>query len=534
MNREAHIASGAAFSSRTADSVVRARRSCAVPALIVSFALLVTAGVCHGAPTAYEPFNYAVGGFPSGTASTGIGFSGSWTCGIPGSVVSGLTYAGVPAGHNALQSAGARQFVRLASPLAGGTRWMGFLFKTSAGNPGGNINGVFLPNDQANCLWFGFGLAPFNSTQGQLGLGSMITTGTTARSATSLVTLGLGTYGATYLVVLKIEFNTSGNQDTVTVYLNPVANQATPGVAAAGTYSAFDVGAISGVGLNVTGAGEIIVDEIRFGDTYADVVGAVIVPPAAPTGLNATPGTNRVSLSWSAATGSPTGYHVKRSTDAGGPYTNVIGVTTVPTVTYVDPVLGGQPYYYVVSAVNGAGESADTPYVSAVPILGAPATPAGLSATAGDAQVSLSWTASDFATSYTVKRATDLAGPYGVLGTTSAPTVSYVDAGGLANGTTYYYVVSATGAGGPSLDSAPVSATPFGPMPLVAGMERGVGIRWFAVSGVTYQVQWASEDLGTNTVWDSLGGAITGDGTTNTVFDPVGPPHNYYQVISIE
>ena len=74
------------------------------------------------------------------------------------------------------------------------------------------------------------------------------------------------------------------------------------------------------MGLNVQGAGEIIVDEIRIGDTYGDVVGAVTVPPGTPTGLNATPGTNLVSLSWTAATGSPTGYNVKRSTVSGGPY----------------------------------------------------------------------------------------------------------------------------------------------------------------------------------------------------------------------
>jgi hypothetical protein len=31
-----------------------------------------------------------------------------------------------------------------------------------------------------------------------------------------------------------------------------------------------------------------------------------------------------------------------------------------------------------------------------------------------------------------------------------------------------------------------------------------------------------------------LGSSITGNGTTNSVFDPVGPPHNVYQVLSIQ
>ena len=197
-------------------------------------------------------------------------------------------------------------------------------------------------------------------------------------------------------------------------------------------------------------------------------------------------------------------------------------------------VLGGQPYYYVVSAVNGAGESTNSPQVSASPILGAPAAPTGLAALAGDAQVTLSWNASPFATSYTVKRSTAFAGPYAPIGTTTDPTVTYADSSGLSNGTPYYYVVSATGAGGTSSDTSPVSATPVGPMPLVVDMDRGVGITWFASNSVTYQVQWAGALLGTNTVWNNLGSPIPGNGATNTVFDPVGPPHNFYQVLSFE
>jgi hypothetical protein len=67
---------------------------------------------------------------------------------------------------------------------------------------------------------------------------------------------------------------------------------------------------------------------------------------------------------------------------------------------------------------------------------------------------------------------------------------------------------------------------------LVLSLDPGVGITWFASNNVTYQVQWSSELLGTNTVWNNLGSSIPGNGATNTVFDPVGPPHHFYQVIS--
>jgi len=349
-------------------------------------------------------------------------------------------------------------------------------------------------------------------------------------SPTLLTNTGLAyPYGGTKLIVLRIDFNTSGNNDTVKVYVNPPANQADPGVPAAAEYTAFDVGTISGIGMQVAGGGNFITDEFRFAETYAEVVDAVTTAPDAPTGLNAMSGSNLVSLSWTAAGGGlPTSYNVKRASSSGGPYTT-IGTTTVPTVTYDDAIEGGSTYYYVVSAVNGIGESADSSYVSASPILAAPDTPGGLSATPGDSQVSLSWTASEFATSYDVKSAADFGGPYISIGTTAA--LTYDDLG-LNNAQTYYYVVAAIGAGGSSSDSSPVSATPFGPLPLVLDIDSGVGITWFASNGVTYQVQWASEDLGTNTVWNNLDESISGNDATNTVFDPSAAPEDIYQVIS--
>ena len=93
-------------------------------------------------------------------------------------------------------------------------------------------------------------------------------------------------------------------------------------------------------------------------------------------------------------------------------------------------------------------------------------------------------------------------------------------------------MVSAVNAGGPSPDTSPVSATPFGPLPFVLSIKPGVGITWFASNKVSYQVQWASEDLGIDTVWNNMGGLITGADATITVFDPLAGPEAVYQVIS--
>jgi hypothetical protein len=88
-----------------------------------------------------------------------------------------------------------------------------------------------------------------------------------------------------------------------------------------------------------------------------------------------------------------------------------------------------------------------------------PAAPAGLTATPGNLQVSLSWTASSGATGYYVNRSAVTGGPYTKIATQAGTT--YVDPS-LTNGTTYYYVVEAYDSAGASANSTQVSATPVG------------------------------------------------------------------------
>jgi len=479
----------------------------------------------------YEPFNYpGEDNLLSGTASSAAGF-GIWNNGVAGWITTGLTYPNLPTANNSMRTPAGRQTVDIDIPLSSGPKWISYLWSHSPGDPGGNMNGVYFQNGGTG-LYVGFGY-PVSGTEGNIGLASINTVGT-AVQGTSLLTKTGATYayGGTRLIVLKIDFNTSGSNDTVTMYVNPTANQTTPGVTAAAVYSGFDVGTISGIGMQVQGGGDFITDEWRIADTYTDVVDAVVIPPDTPTGLSATSGTNRVSLSWNAASGgTPVSYNVKRAPSSGGTYTTV-GTPTAPTVTYNDSILGGSTYYYKVSAVNAIGESTNSSYVSASPILAAPDTPEGLSSAVGDSIVSLSWAASEFATSYEIKRSTDFAGPYTPIATNT--TALTYDDFVVNNAVTYYYVISAIGAGGSSMDTSPMSATPFGPLPLVLDIDPGVGVTWYASNSISYQVQWAGEDLGTNTVWNNLGESSIGDDTTNTVFDPVGAPHNIYQVISIQ
>ncbi|WP_256758962.1 glycoside hydrolase family 9 protein [Cohnella sp. WQ 127256] len=186
----------------------------------------------------------------------------------------------------------------------------------------------------------------------------------------------------------------------------------------------------------------------------------VPTPPIAPTGLVAVSGNAQVALNWTAS-GGATSYTVKRAATNGGPYTAV--ATGVTTTSYTDTGLtNGTAYYYVVSAVNAVGQSANSAQISATPLAPTlPAAPTGLIAAAGNLQATLSWTASGGATSYNVKQATTNGGPYTTVAT--GVTANSYPAIGLTNGTTYYYVVSAVNAIGESANSVQVSVTPIAP-----------------------------------------------------------------------
>ena len=118
---------------------------------------------------------------------------------------------------------------------------------------------------------------------------------------------------------------------------------------------------------------------------------------------------------------------------------------------YSDPYLAGSvDDFRIYARALSAGEVATLASLIPPP-------PTGLAATAGNAQVALSWSASGTATNYYVKRSTTSGSGYVTVATNAS--LAFTNTG-LGNGTTYYYVVSAVNADGESDDSAEVSATP--------------------------------------------------------------------------
>ncbi|TAE74427.1 MAG: hypothetical protein EAZ65_01775 [Verrucomicrobia bacterium] len=99
---------------------------------------------------------------------------------------------------------------------------------------------------------------------------------------------------------------------------------------------------------------------------YSPVASTTTPQPAPPTGLLATAGPGQVSLSWDASIGAAS-YVVRRSTNPGGPYTDV---ASPAATSYLDSGLLDVTYYYVIAAAAPNGGIGDpSAEVSATPSL---------------------------------------------------------------------------------------------------------------------------------------------------------------------
>jgi len=107
----------------------------------------------------------------------------------------------------------------------------------------------------------------------------------------------------------------------------------------------------------------------RWGAILITAPGTDLTPPNAPDGLAASVGDAYVELSWNGVPGAA-GYYVYRSPVSGGGYTR-LDDTALTANTYTDgTVINGRLYYYVVTAVDAAGnESERSNEVQALPHL---------------------------------------------------------------------------------------------------------------------------------------------------------------------
>jgi hypothetical protein len=144
--------------------------------------------------------------------------------------------------------------------------------------------------------------------------------------------------------------------------------------------------------------------------------------------------------------------------------TKVSGVTSPDVIT---SLTNGTIYYYMMTCVNAAGESACSSEVSGTPnvTVSVPGAPTSVAATAGNAQNTITWSAPSSggtATSYNLywKSGSSMSGNCTGNGTKVSGVTSPDVITSLTNGTTYYYMLTAVNATGEGACSNEASATP--------------------------------------------------------------------------
>jgi fibronectin type 3 domain-containing protein len=264
---------------------------------------------------------------------------------------------------------------------------------------------------------------------------------------------------------------------------------------------------------------------------FAAVATEVAPPssPGAPALDPATAGDAQVSLSWTAPAddgGAPiSDYVIYRSELSGG---ETALASSGGALTYADTtVTNGTTYYYTVAAVNSAGTGAQSNEVSATPAapppppVNSPSAPTLASATAGDAQVTLAWSAPADdggapVTNYQVLRGGSSGSE--VVVATLGNVLTYTDTG-LANGQSYYYEVTAVnsaGAGAASNElSAVPKAPPSAPRGLVAKAKVGqIKLTWLAPvstggAGITAYEIWRGNSSGGEVKIATIGNVLS-------------------------
>lgn len=143
-----------------------------------------------------------------------------------------------------------------------------------------------------------------------------------------------------------------------------------------------------------------------------------------------------------------------------------------------------------------------------------PAAPTGVTATAGDAQVTITWPPVAGAASYNLYWSD--ASPVTTANAKIAGVTSPYVHTGRVNGTTYHYAVTAVNSAGESALSAEVGATPQNPPPgtptgvSATGGAGQVTVSWSPVSGVTsYNVYWSFTPGVTTTTGTKIAGVTS-------------------------
>jgi fibronectin type 3 domain-containing protein len=194
-----------------------------------------------------------------------------------------------------------------------------------------------------------------------------------------------------------------------------------------------------------------------FGVSAPSNEAQAMTAPAAPAGVHGAAGIASITVSWDPSLGA-SAYTLYEGPASSAPTTPAVSAFTATSYT-VAGLTAGTTYAFAVAAMNSAGTS---PTSAAVAVTVPPAAPGNLTAVAGNHSVNLSWDATSGASSYSVLGGTGAGQESSVpMQAGIAATRTTID--GLTDGSTYYFRVVASNAGGESGPSNENSATPSAP-----------------------------------------------------------------------
>ena len=153
--------------------------------------------------------------------------------------------------------------------------------------------------------------------------------------------------------------------------------------------------------------------------------------PGAPSNITATASNEHITLNWNPVPGAS---QYNLYWDAGAKAAVTVIANVKPPFVH-QPLSGGVPLYYTVTALRDGVESASSGQISATPLGPLPTAPTQLNAEAAKQQITLTWTAVDGALGYRVYWHTQGA-PAETLITTTSPSYTHT---GLSDSTTYLY-----------------------------------------------------------------------------------------------
>ena len=281
----------------------------------------------------------------------------------------------------------------------------------------------------------------------------------TAPTHNVTVTVG-GASGEVSVTGSPLTFTTSNYGTAQTVTVNAGEDDDTTNDSATLTHSAAS---------SDTTYGSLTIESVRVTVTDNDSPGEeeeeLPPAPAQATGLTAQAGNAQVALSWEDPDNATISkWQVQRKEGSGsyGAWVDVPDSGATTTSHTVTGLTNGTAYSFKIRAVNAGGNGPASDEVTATP-MAPPLKPTGVTATAGHAQVALSWNNPDNATiskwQYQQKQADGSYGPWMDIPNSTATTTSHTVTG-LTNGTVYSFRIRAVNAGGNGAPSDEVTATP--------------------------------------------------------------------------